>query len=493
MTEQGGLEGGPVGKAGEAGEGVELGRIGRQALGLLVAHHLEPVLDGAQEGVGCSEFVARLLRDPAIVVEARQHRDGGAPAQDRAPSAEDELLGLHEELDLADAAAAELDVVTGDGERLVAAHGVDLALHRVHVGDRREVEILAPDEGRQFGQEPFARRDVAGDRPGLDEGRPLPVLPGRLVIDIGRGEAERRRRRAGIGAEPVIDPVDIAVAGPLLQELGRALREAGEERRRLQTLLERRDLGIEEDDQVDIAGVIELPPAELAEAEHHETGAGLRVLTVGRVEPSGGGGLEQERVEGRRDRGIGEVRERGGDPFQRPRPADIRERHQKRVLGPVPPQDLADRFEIGRCAVLSASCNPLLPEDACIGFLGRRPKQSGEAVGVAGGERPQERRVLGQGQQETARRPVAEFGRQGLGHLGEARLGRHRIGERRHRPEALDPRSAAAIALGNLPVFWPAHIGPPRPCPPPPRGPAHQARNASAFKGQRRRHPAASG
>ena len=65
-------------------------------------------------------------------------------------AAGDELLGLHEELDLADAAAAELDVVAFDRDVGVAAIGVDLALERLDVGDRGEVEILPPDEGRKL-------------------------------------------------------------------------------------------------------------------------------------------------------------------------------------------------------------------------------------------------------------------------------------------------------------------------------------------------------
>ena len=85
-----------------------------------------------------------------------------AAAQLRMAAAGDELLGLHEELDLADAAAAELDVVALDRDVLVAAIGVDLPLHRLDVGDRGEVEILAPDERRQLAQDRLAGRDVAG-------------------------------------------------------------------------------------------------------------------------------------------------------------------------------------------------------------------------------------------------------------------------------------------------------------------------------------------
>ena len=73
-----------------------------------------------------------------------------AVAQVGIAAAGDQLLGLREELDLADAAAAELDVVAFDRDLAVAAIGVDLALERVHLGDRGEVEIFAPHEGREI-------------------------------------------------------------------------------------------------------------------------------------------------------------------------------------------------------------------------------------------------------------------------------------------------------------------------------------------------------
>jgi hypothetical protein len=41
--------------------------------------------------------------------------------------------------------------------------GMDLALDRMDVGDGGEVEIFAPDEGRQIGEEAAPELDVAGD------------------------------------------------------------------------------------------------------------------------------------------------------------------------------------------------------------------------------------------------------------------------------------------------------------------------------------------
>src|SRR5205807_8993885 len=99
-----------------------------------------------------------------------------AAAQLRMPPAGDQLLGLHEELDLANAAAPELDVVALDRDRAMAAEGVHLALHRVHVGDRRIVEMLAPDERRERAQRRLAGRAVAGAGTGLDHRGALPGL-----------------------------------------------------------------------------------------------------------------------------------------------------------------------------------------------------------------------------------------------------------------------------------------------------------------------------
>ena len=124
--------------AAEPREGLELRLAGRQALRLLVGDHLQAVLDGAQEAVG----LRRARRAPRAVIQpsscsATSMSRVRRPAQGRPAAAEDELLRLHEELDLADAAASELDVVTRDRDLVVPAHRMDLPLHRVHVGDRR--------------------------------------------------------------------------------------------------------------------------------------------------------------------------------------------------------------------------------------------------------------------------------------------------------------------------------------------------------------------
>ena len=80
------------------------------------------------------------------------------------PPAGNQLLGLGEELDLADAATALLDVVSLDRDLGMALVGMHLPFHVVHVGNRCEVEILSPDEWRDLAEQPFGGLQVAGTR-----------------------------------------------------------------------------------------------------------------------------------------------------------------------------------------------------------------------------------------------------------------------------------------------------------------------------------------
>ena len=82
-----------------------LGVVG-QRMGLLVRDHLQPVLDPAQELVGRRQFVARLKRDPVAGGQHLQRLQRRPHPQFRMPAAGNQLLGLREKLDLADAAAA---------------------------------------------------------------------------------------------------------------------------------------------------------------------------------------------------------------------------------------------------------------------------------------------------------------------------------------------------------------------------------------------------
>src|SRR5690606_10814313 len=137
--------------------------------------HLQPMLHHAQENVGLVELDTYRLVDPAARDQSLQHRPGPRAAQRRVASPGNELLRLGEELYLADAAAAALDVVSEHADGRYSAMRLHLALDGMDVGDRRVVEVFAPYERRQLVQEGAPGLLVSGADARLDEGRALPV------------------------------------------------------------------------------------------------------------------------------------------------------------------------------------------------------------------------------------------------------------------------------------------------------------------------------
>src|SRR5712692_9001916 len=105
------------------------------------------------------------------------------------PTARDELLSLDEELDLANAAAAKLEIVAFDCDVVVAAIGVNLGAHGLDIGDRGVIEIFARYARGEIGERRRAGGDVPRARARLDERGALLVLSGAL------GFAQRSERR----------------------------------------------------------------------------------------------------------------------------------------------------------------------------------------------------------------------------------------------------------------------------------------------------------
>ena len=317
--------------AAEQGEAREPRRIVRDLVRLLVGHHLQPMLDAAQEDVGFAEITRDLTLDPTPRGEPAQRLQRLRHAQVRLAPAGDQLLRLHEELDLADAAAAELDVVAGDRDRAEAAIGVDLPLHGVDVGDGGKVEVLAPDEGSKLVEELAPGVEIAGAGPRLDEGRALPVLAEALVVDERGVGRERELRGARIGAQAQIRAEDVAVARALLQKLHEVARQAHEELRRLLPGRERDAIGIVEDDEVDVARIVELARAELAHGEHDVAGWRDATVALGPPLPTRRRLAEQE-VDGTGERGVCAFAQCRGDGHRGPHPAEVGERREQRHL-----------------------------------------------------------------------------------------------------------------------------------------------------------------
>ena len=331
-----------IGKAEEAGKSRQRLGVRGQRMGLLVRHHLQAVLDRAQETIGRVEIAGRLGVDPSALRQPVQHFERRATAQIRMPAARDELLGLDEEFDLANAAAAKLEIVAFDCDVVVAAVGVNLAFHGLDIGDRRVIEIFAPDERGEIGEKRLAGEDVARASARLDERGALPVLSGALVIAQRRERRDRDLGRCRIRAQAQVDTKHVTVGGALLEQLHQAAGQADVERGRLERRIERRCRRIEQYDEIHIAGIIELERTHLAHRQHEITGSRFRLRRVGRRQAALACRDAQQKAHRGADRSVGKLGQRPGNAQDRPHPADVGERDQQGGFRLEPAQPLHD-------------------------------------------------------------------------------------------------------------------------------------------------------
>ena len=370
----------------------------RQTLRLLVGDHLQPVFDFAQEEIGRAQVRDRLARDPAFPAEFIQHVEGARATQARPLAAEDQLLGLHEKFDFADAAASQFHVVTGDRDLGMSPDRVDLALHRGNVRDRGIIEILSPNERHEIGEKSLSERLVAGGRPRLDQGRALPVLAKTFVIGIGGGQRDRDRRRTGIWTQPQIDAQDITVAGPLLQQPDKPFRDARKERRGLHRPGDRSTIGIEEDDDIDIARIIEFARAELAERQDDESASLFGVRAIGKPQPVRASGIAQQKAQRHRYEDIGGARQRLGRRDHIENATEISERDEKGGLLLRKSQRAHDRGLAGGLAAGFFESGKARLKAGRWGGL----KTSLKPGGVRRREMPEKRRMIGKRQKQGA-------------------------------------------------------------------------------------------
>ncbi len=306
------------------------------------------MLESAQQPIAAGQLLGRLARDPTL---ARQHPERPQRlrlAQLGASPAQDELLGLNEELDLADAAAADLEIVAQHADGAEAPMGVDLTLDRMDVPDRGVVEMLAPHIGLEHAQEGLTGPAVPRHDARLDERRTLPVLAVPLVVELGRVGREGERMAGDMRPEAQVGPEHVAVSGLLLEQIDeRAGQACGQRHRRLrppigQTLL------VEEDDEVDIARVVELARTVLAHAEHEDAARAHRIVAGLGRQLAAGDGVADEVPNGLPDHEIGELGERARHGLERPSLAEIGQRHVQRPAPPQPSQRRHEPRPVGR-------------------------------------------------------------------------------------------------------------------------------------------------
>ena len=231
----------------DAGDAAPVIAVGGQGVRLALLLDLQRVLDPAEEPVGVGQPGGVVRVDVAGRVHLRQGREGGRRPQLGVGPAVDELQGLHRELDVADAAGRPLDLpVAGTPPAgLALCPGPQRPERPQVVGG----QPLAPQADRRRRRPLPADLGVAGHRRGLEQGLELPGLG--PAVPVGDVAVERPGQGAvpalgpQVGVDPEAAPGDVhdrpGVAGVALHE-----------------------------QQVDVAGVVELPAAELAHPDHRQ-------------------------------------------------------------------------------------------------------------------------------------------------------------------------------------------------------------------------------
>ena len=247
---------------------------------LKIEQDLKPVLDLAQKTVVLLEDRPLLVNQAAAVLQLRDRFQGIAGAQGGQVAAVEELEELNHELNVADAPVSGLHV-----PRIgpVAVRPLlDAALQRADAADVRAAQVAAINPGPQGLEELFAQGPVAGRDAGLDVRLPLPGAPAEVVVMQGAGNADHDGAALAVGPQTEIDPVGRAQFGGFGQQPHHLLRQAFEELH-----VGDRPLGgvglavrVVEEDQIDVAGIVQLDAAQFAQRQDDETGR-VSVRTAG--------------------------------------------------------------------------------------------------------------------------------------------------------------------------------------------------------------------
>ena len=186
-------------------------------------------------------------------------------------AAVEQLQELDHELDIANAAAAGLHVVrpaaAGNGPLL------DPPLQGLDAADVGVAQIAAVDPGRQRLQKLLAQGKVAGHGPSLDVRLPLPGAAAIVVVAQGRLHAHHDRPPRPFRPQAEIHPINAPQVGLLRQQANQLAGDQVEEFEiRQRTLAVGLSFAFTQEHQVDIAGIVQFQPAELAQPEHNKAG-----------------------------------------------------------------------------------------------------------------------------------------------------------------------------------------------------------------------------
>ena len=273
---------------------------------LLVGDHLQPVLDRPEPVVaGAEQQRVGAIDDPGFG-QCVERRAGAAPPEFGSPPAVDHLVRLREEFDLADPAAALLEVEAGAGAGRSGIVGADLLRQPRDLGNRPEIEAAPPHERPDRGEEAFACGHVARAGAGADEGGAFPGQCRAFVMRQRRADGQRERGDLARGPQPQVDPEDIAVLGHVAHDLHQRARHPLRRLARFVADPAWQQFGIVEQDRIDVGRVVKLARAVLAQRQREEA----RRLGTGHT-------LGNCRGDSAAERAVGELAELGHDPGQR--------------------------------------------------------------------------------------------------------------------------------------------------------------------------------
>ncbi len=267
-----------------------------------MAENLQAVFDRAQSVIAFAQHAGIFGVDQVGPGQRIEAGTRAAQAQRGIAPAVDQLVRLGIEFDLADPAAAFLEVEPGAGPGRAGVTGTDALRQPADFGDGPEIQTFAPHERTDRGEKTLAGSNVAGAGTRPDEGRPFPrqgrafIMAQRAVDRDCQRTDFRRRTQAQVDAEDV--PFGIDVAHGLHQRAGDPLRRfprfiacaAGERRR------------VIKQDRIDIRAVIKLLRAVLAQCQRQES----RRFGIGHP---GADGIGDRGVK----RAVGKVRQGPGD------------------------------------------------------------------------------------------------------------------------------------------------------------------------------------
>ena len=190
---------------------------------------------------------------------------------------------------------------------------------------------------------------------------------------------------------------------------------------------------IEEDHEIDVARVIELPCPVLAERQHGEAGALAWMIRVREIDAPEIRHLGENEIDAAGDRRIGEVGERLRHLLRAPEAADIGHGDEERVGIAVLPECTHGIVAGDRAGAKVAKEAGLAFDDRPMHLFRRREGKPRDARGIVDDQLPEERGMVGKPQKEIAEKPLVQMLQQG-GRLGLLAHPLHKVFQLRLRP-----------------------------------------------------------